>query len=774
MIKRRPMRQVGLGLFAASTVFGMAMSSPAQAQSGDAQAGESEEIVVNARRREESLLDTPVAVTALPAAALDARGATDLADVANSVPNASFGGGAGDSGIGSAIIFIRGVGQTDYANSADPGVGTYIDGVYLGRTIGGVMELGDIDQVEVLRGPQGTLFGKNTIGGAINIITRRPGDNTRGSLAVTVGEDNRLNFDGEADFRLSPSIGARLAISSRNQDGFVRRLNGGDATGEEEAIIGRASVLLEPNNQLEVLLSADYSDIGGSTPRVVTNINPGSFLAALWNTNLGGFGPPPLGNGFADDFGQAIDPSFATTDLRSTNATGSFDNSYEGGGVSLRVEYSLSPNTLLRSITAYRGFDAFSESDQDGQSLDWGFVRYADEQSQVSQEFNLIGSTDRLDWIVGAYYFTEDASAVQDIDLAAPIILFVNNFATETVSYAAFGEATWRFNDWLSASIGARYTHEEKDFDASTRCQDGAPDFLGLCATTISGVNYYLPPTQVSEAWDSIDPRLGVQIRPNDNTLLYASYSTGFKSGGFNARADTPNQVLPYDPEDVQSYEIGYRGSFDQNRLQLSATAFLYDYRDFQVTYTGSDTVGVAIGFADNVGAAEIRGLELEAVVRPVRNFAVNAALGYIDSEITELDDDFVNRVLLATGVLVTTDNELPRTPELTFNLGAELTTRFGDGDILWRVDGTFVDDQFSEIQNFESTASPAHTNLNARIAYTPDSERWSLAFYGRNLTDEVYAVNGFLPNGGNGVQTLVIPNEPREIGVQLRVNFGE
>ncbi len=761
-----------LGFWASTSLLALLSSGPAVAQAPEA--GEevgNGEIVVTARKRAETLLDTPVAVTALRADDLEQRGLGDIAEVANSVPNVSFSGGSGDSGVGSAVIFIRGVGQTDYANSSDPGVGTYIDGVYLGRSIGGVLELADIAQVEVLRGPQGTLFGKNTIGGAINITTTRPSFTNRGSVAVTAGEDNRLNLDAEGDIRFTEDLAGRLAISTRKQDGFVKRLNGGDDTGAEESYTGRATLLYNATDRLTIQLSGDYSDIGGTTPRVVTNINPTGQLASSWNA-------------FFSGGGQLVSNEFSTSDLRSTNATGSFDNSYEGGGASLRVEYELTPDIDIRSISAYRGFEAFSEADQDGQSIDWGFVRYTDEQEQLSQEFNLLGTSlnDRLEWIVGLYYFTENADANQFIDLAAPIIRFTSLYSTDTTSYAAFGEATLKVTEKFSFSLGGRYTRDEKEFFASTFCRPEIDiDFSGACQTPIDGIDYYLPPTRTDDSWDSVDPRLGLQFKPTEDLLLYATYSTGFKSGGFNARANASNFVLAVDPETVDSYEIGFKGSFDEGRLQISATAFRYDYEDLQVTYTGSvdlDGAGgnpaVSTGYVDNVGAAEVQGVELEAVVRPIDYLTVNFAAGYTDSEITQLDQAFIDQVFNGTGVTVSTANELPRTPELTFNIGAELRTPVFGGDVTWRADWAFVDEQFSEIQNFEATKSPAHTNLNGRIAYTPENERYVLALYGKNLTDEVYAVNGFLPDGGNGAQTLIVPNEPRELGVQVRVKFGE
>lgn len=721
---------------------------------------EPEEVIVTARKRSETLLETPVAVTAVTAADLEAQSIAAIDDLSNTVPNVSFSTGAGDNGVGAGVVFIRGIGQTDYSNATDPGVGTYVDGVYLGRTIGAILELPDVQQIEVLRGPQGTLFGKNTMGGAINVSTQRPSFENRGSLSVTAGEDNRLNVDGEGDLRLGKNLAARLAVSTRSQDGFVERLNGGEATGAEEAVVGRTKLEYDAGGPFRLLLSADYSDIGGTTPRVVTFINEQSTLAVTWNAL------------YAAEAGQAISNEYSTSDLRSTNATGSYDNSFEGGGASLNLEWDLRPNLLLRSISAYRTFESFAEADQDGQSIDWGFTVYGDDQSQVTQEFNVLGSAfdDRLNWIAGLYYFFENSDADQLINIADPLVRFRNLFSTDSSSYAVFAEGNYQLSERLSLTMGLRYTQDEKDFSAQTLCRDGI-GFAFLCDPN----GAYLPLTTASESWSSVDPRVGVKYRFNPDWMAYATYSTGYKSGGFNARANNPEQVEPFDPETVTSYEIGTKGQLADGRLTLSSAVFFYQYDDYQVTATGTDLeTGIATAVVGNVGEAEVQGIELEAQVRPTGQVTLQAAVGYVEAEYTSLSAELVDFFASTGNPPITLDNELPKTPKLTASLGAELRSRLpNEAQLRSRLDYAWIDEQDSDVQNFDGTRSPSHYNLNGRISYEPRSERWLVAVYGKNLTDEVYIVNGFIPDGGNGTQTLIVPNEPREIGVQLKVNFG-
>ncbi len=756
----------------------LVVMAPAPAIAQGAQVGPSSsigEVVVTARKREESLIETPVAVTVFSADAIQAQSIANLSDIGNATPNVSFTTGNNDAGAaGSAVIFIRGIGQNDYANSTDPGVGTYIDGVYIGRAIGGLLDLPDVAQVEVLRGPQGTLFGKNTMGGAINITTTRPGQANGGAVAITAGEDNRLNADVEGDLRMSDKVGFRGVLSYRSQDGFVERLNGGDAIGAEERLIARVKAEFQPTDALNILLSADYTNDTSTSARVASRINPNSARASFWNDGAV-LGPCPICviPAFSVAAGERIDSRFAGT-LRTTNANGSYDNDYDGGGVSARVDYGISDALTLRSITAHRTFDSVADADQDGQRIDFAQQSFDDVQHQISQEFNLISTGDRFDWIFGVYYFGEDAKASQEINLAYPIIALQNNFSTETQSKAVFGEGTYRFSDQWSLTAGLRYTKDEKDYEITTLCRpDILPSVIIMCTN-----GDYLPRTTRSADWDTLDPRVILQFQPTETSLIYASYSTGFKSGGFNARPSTASQVGPYDPETVDSYEIGAKTSAMDGRLLLSGAAFFYNYEDYQVTVSGTTPANLPVAVVGNVGTAEVFGVEGEVLARPTDYLTLNAGFGYTNAEYSELSPSltaFFDSINAPASSRITLDDELPKTPKWTVNAGAEFRTPVGGAgaELRWRADWSWVDDQFSEARNFTETRSPAHHNLNGRITYVPANAGWTLALYGKNITDEEYIVNGFYPDGGNGAQVLVTPNEPREIGVQLRYEFG-
>jgi iron complex outermembrane receptor protein len=756
----------------------------ANAQLSDG-AGALEEIVVTARKREERLLDVPVSVTAISSDRIEAQSIASLDDVTYAVPNLSISGGGTDAGgTGFGIVYVRGIGQVDYANSIDPGVGTYVDGVYLGRAVGGNLDLPDVQQVEVLRGPQGTLFGKNTMGGAINLTTKRPSFRNDASLALTYGEDNRIDAEFEGDLRISETAAARVAATYRSQDGYLERYYGGDEIGDEDTFIGRAKLELRPSDALDVLFSVDYTDSGGTSAKTVKVFDPlaiGDFLAILWNDvppafvgdlfddgAINGSTPPIPGLPtvpYSVIEGERIGPQNDFNDLRTNAGTGPFDNDFESWGASMRVEWEFGAATL-RSITAYRTLDSVVGGDQDGQRANASVAFWGDEQDQFSQEFNLYGTNGRLDWLAGLYYFGEDADASQEIRQNLPWFMVNVLFGTETESYAGFAEGTWRFNERWSAVAGARYTSEDKDFYAQQLC------YPGMILPCVNGE--FLPRTTTSDSWSSTDPRVGLQFRPTDDWLLYAQYSTGFKSGGFNGRPGSVEGARQsFDMEELEAIEIGAKGTFADGRAVVSLAAFTYDYTDLQMVISGLNPMtGTAVAVVGNLGDATINGAEAELTWQPVPRLLLNAAVGYTDAEYDRLDPEVLSVITSVGSPAVALDYKLPRTPEWTVNAGIEYGWPVGAaGDVSARVDYAWVDDQFNDIQNFREAMTPSHDNVNARITYR-HSERWQLALYGRNLTDEEYVANAFWPQGGQASVLFLIPNEPREVGLTLKFTY--
>lgn len=780
--------RIGTVAMAAHVVLGVSVAMVAPAAHAQANQGTAaiEEVVVNARKREERLLDVPVAVTAIDAARIEQQSIARLEDVTYAVPNLSVTGGGTDAGgTGFGVVYVRGIGQIDYANSIDPGVGTYVDGVYLGRSVGGNLDLPDVQGIEVLRGPQGTLFGKNTMGGAINVTTRRPSFSNDGAIALTYGEDNRLDAELEGDVRLGEAAALRVVAAYRSRDGYLERYYGGDAIGEEDTFVGRAKLELRPRDGLQILFSADYTDAGGSSAKTAKLFDPmavGDFLGVLWNDvpaafagdlfddgAINGSTPPIPGLPMAPYSvieGERIGPENDFNDLRTNAGIGDASNAFESWGGSMRIEWEFGATTL-RSITAYRTLDSLVGGDQDGQRADVSVAYWGDAQDQWSQEFNLFGTAGKLDWLAGLYYFGEDADASQEIRQNQPWFMINMQFGTETDSYAAFAEGTWHFNDRWSAVAGVRYTTEDKSFYVAQLCY---PGMLLPC----SSEGYFLPPTATQDSWSSTDPRIGLQFRPHDNWLLYAQYSTGFKSGGFNARpGDVAAARQSFDMEQLAAYEVGAKGTVADGKAVLSLAAFAYDYTDLQMVISGlNPTSGTAVAVVGNLGDASINGVEAELTVQPLTRLLLNAAIGYTDASYDRLDPQVLEVITSVGSPAVTLDNKLPRTPKLNWNVGAQYGWPVGErGDLTARMDYARVDDQYNDIQNFAEAKSPSHENLNARITYT-HAEHWEFALYGRNLTDETYVANAFWPQGGQASLIFLTPNKPREVGATFKYRF--
>ncbi len=733
--------------------------APAQAEAG------SQEIIVTARKRSESLMKTPLAVTALDSTALEEASVASLDDVTSLVPNISITDNAGDSaGVGFAAIYIRGIGQNDSSNGIDPGVGIYIDGVYYGRTVGGVMDLPDIGQIEVLRGPQGTLFGKNTMGGAVLVTSKRPGPETGGEASVTVGSDSRLNLDFAGDWRISDAVGARLLVSRRQQDGYIPRPTAGGELGEEDATIARAKLEIKPSDKTDILLSGDYSVVKGSGAQVVNEIVLGG-LAGLWNNLVG------------SSTGQSIDPSEASPDLTRNNGTSEHSNDLESWGASALFETDLSGVTL-RSITGYRGFDSRVATDQDGQPAVFSANVYNNSSEQLSQEFNLLGSAfdGRLDWVAGIFYFNETADALQNTRVAVPLVQQEVFAETKTDSYAAFGEATFAFTEKLSVTGGLRVTREEKDFYTYILCTPGNyVTIVPECAPAAAGATgvFYKAPTRTDDSWDSVDPRVIVSYQATDDVLVYGSYSTGFKSGGFNTRSISATlSSVSVDPEELQAYEAGLKLNLADGRLNLRAAAFLYDYEQIQLTFSGAVITGVNETVLANIGTAEYKGGEIEAVWRPVTPLTLSASVGYLDAAYTDIDQDAASEIARLNNFSLSTDLKLPKAPEWTVNAGIEyVMPLIIGGDVSWRLDYAFQTKSYNDIYNGEGVSTPEHSLFNARITYRPEAI-WTLALYGKNLTDERYVVNGYDAIKAGSSQNFVAVSEPLEVGATLTLDF--
>jgi iron complex outermembrane receptor protein len=724
----------------------------AAADEGPAVASQLEEIVVTARRTEETLQRVPISMSAISGEDLAERSLESLSDVGQSVPNLLF-GERGASGRGSAVVYIRGVGQADVRPTYDPAVGVYVDGVFLGRMQGNDLDTMDVERVEVLRGPQGTLFGKNTSGGAVNIVTRQPDlANYQGKLQLTAGSRSRFDALGSVNIPLVVDKAALLvAASHRTQDGYGTRADGQDMANTDRTS-GRLALRLQLTDDFSALFAADaltYDETNSMFKLIATFPAPPIAL-------INRFTPVPYDERWltqSDFFNFAGGPNSSRGDLY---------------GAALTLRYDLGA-VELKSISAYR--DNVVHSDQDA---DLSPVTVLDEydvsrQDQFSQELQASGASldDRLNWVLGLYYFEESVHNKVDFELVPalqPIIgnrSFSNDLHVRNDSYAAFGQGNYGLTEQLRVTAGLRYTHDRKEVDRRN-------------LTYPSGVANQ--PQAIREATsDDVSTRLGLDYQWTPQLMTYVSAAKGYKAGGFNGRASSVGDFNEYDPEIVWTYELGLRSDFLDRRVRFNATAFYSDYSDLQLQISGSTTVNGApapFNVVTNVPEARIVGGEVELRVIPAPGLELSAEAGFTDAEYTQLPTD----AQFLASQLIDEDSEFVYTPKTSLTFAAQYSAALSDRfELRARVDYAHKSTINFDVANSPLLRQKPYGLLNARITLLHVANGLSLAVFGSNLTDERYFVGGFddadTPNPGLGFAFRNMA-PPREYGVSAQWQF--
>ena len=794
------------------TLAAMGMAGSALAQAPD---DGIEDIVVTAQFREQNLQQTPLAISAFSGALLEARGASDTNDIDMFVPNAviqPLGAGWGST----VAAFVRGIGLNDNILSYEPGVPIYVDDVYLGRNQGAIMDLLDLERVEVLRGPQGTLFGKNAIGGTVRFISSKP-TGEGGNVSVTAGERSRLNVRGMFDTAIVPDkLLLRIAGSSKTQDGYFDILdyecvngpgsmgNGGpgnspifpgvsfdlgsatnvagncvvDQLGNENVQSGRGTLLWNAGDNVEVTFNADVTRQRqkGPSDKYVRFYRPGTPEAGLpgaWNALVG----VPI-------FGVAWDDRFMTSSPF-TNYNRYVDpisgrtfpnvNNLDASGMAMTIEWSLGDDLVFKSITAQREFDNEFGRTSSGSAIPLDLTYDVTEHDQVTQEFQLTGSTDRLDWAAGLFYYTADDSNYQSGTLYPGLLYQQDSFDSQDAeNWAVFVHGVFSLTDKLSLTAGVRYTDDQKTAHISRH------NFNGTDRLPVPGFTTQTSPGTVIVDEDKVSPTLGLDYQMNDNVLLFALYSTGFRGGGFSPRPSNGLQLAPFQSEELENYEVGVKSEMFDDRFRVNANLFFSTYTDQQVFLGTTDPSGALWFRQTNSGESEYWGVELETMWRPTEGFSLDGALGYIHHELT--DPGVAN-------TCITFQNGDPcystRTPEWTFALGGAYQFNLsGGGSVTMRLDGRYQSKVYflpygSDLDPVRHIASnpiegvqEGYTVYNGRVTWLPARNEWELALYGLNLTDEVY-FNGKLPLIGLGLgreQGNVAA--PREYGVTITRHF--
>ncbi len=714
-----------------------------------------EEITVTARKIEETLQTTPVSITAFTAADLDKRGYTNISQIGEITPNMQFDSTAPISGASNASsIFIRGIGQTDFLLTVDPGVGVYVDGVYMARSIGGVMDLLDLERVEVLRGPQGTLFGRNTIGGAISLSIKKPGNEFEGQGEVIVGRYDRI------DARLSLNVPivedkffARVSASTKNRDGYGRRILTGQGMGNENSDSARLALRWVATETVEVNLAADVTRAREESPV----------------TTLRWFGDPAdAGRGAITDLynmfvgsvtGDIYDGRYLPPSNYESYATGPTGSDTDIWGVSMIVDWDMG-GAQAKSITAYRDLDAAFGRDPDGSPLT---IIHTDDtltHKQFSQELQFSGTAinDRLKWLVGAYYFSEKGTNNIVVSIAegvfeaigAPISIngptIVNN-----KSYAAFANFSFNFTDQFSASAGIRWSKDKKRATVGQEFTD-------------IGVPVLVNPTG-EESFKDITPKFGLEYRWTEDVMTYASFAQGFKSGGFTGRYVIPTtEPRPFNPEKVTTYELGFKSQFADDRVRLNGAVFYSDYKDIQIVIFD----GVAPQ-TRNAAKGRIKGGELELTALATEGLMLTGAVGYLDAKYTEFDPlDSIGLV-----IPLQLSNKFVNTPEWSMTAAFEYTFSLGDtvGDLVFRGDWSYRSKIANDAINTEELIQNGYSLVNARLTYRAPSQNWELSVFGTNLTDVRYITSGVADKPSFGLAEATWAR-PREWGASAKFRF--
>ena len=748
-MKSTKISMIRAALLASIAVSGLAVTAPVMAQDEAASAESGDEIIVTARRREENLLDVPIAVSAFSGEALELRGALDLTDIGNITPNTTLETSRGSNSTLSA--FIRGIGQQDPVSGFEPGVGIYLDDVYLNRPQAAVLDIYDVERIEVLRGPQGTLYGRNTIGGAVKYVTKRLPQEFALSARATVGTYDQADGVVTVSAPIGEIVRVGGSVARLSRGGFGDNLTTGLENYNKDVWAARGTLELGGYGApVSVRISGDYSR-DKSDPRGGHRIIPGLLSGA-----------PVLDNVF-DTRGGLVDPK----------------QDIEAYGLAMNISVDLSDTLTLRSISAWRkddtltpiDFDALPAADVD---VPGGYFN-----EQVSQEVQLLVDAGPFSGMVGAYYLDATADTLFDVRLFTTLsgLTAFTNAAVDTETYAIFGDFTYDLSEQLSLSVGGRYTWDKRTANILRQnyLGGGSPFFGG------AGVAFGAASTNFSGQRDfkKFTPRVSLSFKPTPDDNIYASFSQGFKGGGFDPRgvgANAPDlngngirgendevaAFLSFRPESVDSYEVGYKGNAFDGGLTYALAGFYADYTDVQIPGSVACIVSGLpsfCGVTSNAGKATFKGVELEFNARLGESVANDGdrlnllgAVGYIDAK---FDQYISNIASVPTDVAAFRD--VQNTPSWTASATLAYMTPVGAGRLNL---GTTVSYRSSttqfEIPNPYIDQS-GYALVDASLVYTAPDDRWSIGLYGKNLFDKEYKTSGYSFIAGNATTGVPI-----------------
>ena len=702
------------------------------AQEETAQAGRAavliEEIQVygTKKNRTEELQDVPVAISAFNESALDARQLITIEDLSFAAPNVSLDQVGTTPGVQN--FSIRGLGINSSIPSVDPTVGLFMDGVYLGITAGVVVDTFDLESIEILRGPQGLLFGRNVTGGAVLLRSKRPTGEFGAKAKVSYETGPQYTASASVEGSLAEGkLAGKLSFYYKDDEGYFDNIaDPARDIGAQETIMFRPTLVFTPSDRVDLTLIYEYGDLkgDGAVPQRALDANP-----SITSDNI-----------------------FAEIDI-----PGEVDIKWDQ--LTFETNWDVGPGTLT-NIFGYRKLDQSGFSDVDASPLPLFRGDLFIEQDQISNELRYFGEfTDQLSVTAGLYYFDQDVFYRENRFIAFGTIIGGLGGDQKHKNYGGFLTAEYDITDRVTITAGARYTEEKKDANVSR---------FGLCDVV---TNQCAPDFSDARKWSNVSPKIGVQWYPTDDAQVYAHWTKGFRSGGYNFRTTVP-QILdagPTDEEKQDSFEIGFKSSWMDRKLVLNGAAFYNDLKDLQRELNiANPIVGVVQGLR-NTADATIKGFELDMVALPISQFAINASIGYLNGDYDEIRFD-----LTSDGVINDADLNLsiPRLPEWTYNVGATFDQELGNlGLLSFRGEYSYRDNTFFTDNNIGTL--PSYNVFNASVSLISFDEQWTLTFYGKNLSDEaILQQNTTLPFGAFGAPRLSTLAEGRRWGLELKSQY--
>ncbi|WP_225764429.1 TonB-dependent receptor [Stenotrophomonas sp. Marseille-Q4652] len=727
----------------------MAQDAPAASTQAGSQATTLDEVTVTARRRSESIMDVPVAVSAFGEEQLKDLQATTVEGLQGAVPNMNIAQGRGSAN--SVNVAIRGIGQPDALQTFDPGVGMYVDDVYYSRINGALFSLFDIQQLEVLRGPQGTLYGKNSTGGAIKLTTKNPFDNEGGAVELTAGDYGRAEGRFYVSGKLSDSVAASIAGAKITNDGYVKDPETGRRFNDDDTEALRFKLALSPTEDFRATISVDHTKQDAA-------LTMGRPMADLRATSLAPAGVVVLLPGQTGDWNHTARTSFDPDQ----------GQKLKHDGASLAMEWDLNEQLQLKSITSYRKLKTESYIDIDASEYELGDVLVALDQDQKSQEFQLhYDNGSNLHATFGAYYMKENVPSYQEayaddlFQLLGAPLPFLRTIEDDlsTTSKAAFAHVNWEFIPTWTLAAGVRWTKDSKEYDRSTSTFWGAP--YNVINETVAFA--------AKADWTAVTPSISLQKEFSDNLMGYVSANRGFKSGGFNGRANTvyDTQNARFDPEYVWTYEVGVKGSSSDRRLRGSATAFYSKYSDFQAR------VSQDVGTFPVLNAAEmnIKGLELEGSAMLGAATTLSGQVSWLDAKYDRFDDFRLDPTYPGFDPNVNHDH-VPFSPDWSARVALQHVFQLGDnGSLTLGGDVSYRGDTWLSVDNRDVLSQDAYTLVGLYGVWDSPQLAWQVRAGVRNLTDESYKVEGQEFASVGNIQTAYY-GLPRNWYVSLRYNF--